>query len=513
MLSFLAAIMVGLLVACGGGGGGVAAVPGPPAPSPSAPKPTSTPTPLPLLQTVNVLVSTTQAANGIYVTQPYAGTVSFPTTTDGSATLTTVVASTLAAAIAPSGAAMTSSPPATSGAFLCATASSTITLSGYPNFTFVVPTWYTAANDAAMYVALANPIAGNSWTKIGSAATLSGAQLSLAGPSGGPTLVGGQTYCFALYGLTTPLPLPVPVVLTAAGVPAWNAIQHTGYVAISYNGNPPQYIGIYAPGQSTASTVMTVNGCCVEQLQFDSNGNLLVATTQSGVSKASPGATFLSSFLPSQSGFSLGINAANTLAVGGYNMGPNVAVYPAESATANYSVPGQPAFSSLAVSPSSEVAVPQSNGSVMTYPRGSTTANRTLNFAGLLAPSGINSAVVAYDANNNLAVSGFMIGTVWVFAPGATTASYSIPGLREAQALNFDGRGRLIIGTNTSIVITVNGQTKITLPNVSPVYMNVGVDGSFGYAGYNSASQVFQADGRITTINTPYQSLGIAISP
>ena len=209
MLSFLAAIMVGLLVACGGGGGGVAAVPGPPAPSPSAPKPTSTPTPLPLLQTVNVLVSTTQAANGIYVTQPYAGTVSFPTTTDGSATLTTVVASTLAAAIAPSGAAMTSSPPATSGAFLCATASSTITLSGYPNFTFVVPTWYTAANDAAMYVALANPIAGNSWTKIGSAATLSGAQLSLAGPSGGPTLVGGQTYCFALYGLTTPLPLPV----------------------------------------------------------------------------------------------------------------------------------------------------------------------------------------------------------------------------------------------------------------------------------------------------------------
>jgi len=468
---------------------------------------------LPLTQTVNVAVSGSGSANGTYLTQPYDGTVSFPATTSGSATLTTVVASTIGAASAPLGAAIASSPPGTSGAFLCVTASSTVTLSGYPTFAFAVPTWYNAANDAAMYLSLANPIAGNTWTTIGKAAARNYSQFSLTGPSGGPTLIGGQTYCFALSGLTTPLPLPSAIVVTAAGVPAWNATQHTGYVAISYNGNLPQYIGIYAPGQSTASTIMTVNGCCVEQLQFDSNGNLLVATTQSGILKAPPGATDLSSFLPSQSGFSLGINAADTLAVGGYNMGVNVAVYPAESAAAKYSVPGQPAFSSLAVSPSSEVAVPQSNGSVMTYPRGSTTANRTLNFAGLLAPSGINSAVVAYDANNNLAVSGFMIGTVSVFAPGATTASYSIPGLLEAQALNFDGRGRLIIGTNTSIVITVNGQTKITLPNVSPVYMNVGVDGSFGYAGYNSASQVFQADGRITTINTPYQSLSIAISP
>ncbi len=92
-------------------------------------------------------------------------------------------------------------------------------------------------------------------------------------------------------------------------------------------------------------------------------------------------------------------------------------------------------------------------------------------------------------------------------------ASYSIA-VVEAQALEFDLLGRLIIGQNNSIIMTSNGQTKVTLPNVTPVYMNVGKDGSFAYAGYNNASQVFQVDGRVVTISTsPYQSLGIAISP
>jgi len=135
-----------------------------------------------------------------------------------------------------------------------------------------------------------------------------------------------------------------------------------------------------------------------------------------------------------------------------------------------------------------------------------------LSIAGLVL-NGINTATVAYDTSGNLAVGGNAIGTVSVFAPGATTASYTISGVGEAQALEFDVLGRLIIGEAGAIAITSNGQTKITLPNVTPVYMNVGSDGSFGYAGYNNPSQVFQVDGRIVTIATPYQSLGIAISP
>ena len=74
-------------------------------------------------------------------------------------------------------------------------------------------------------------------------------------------------------------------------------------------------------------------------------------------SRVITGASSPTATLPAQSGFSLAVSIFGDVAVGGYNFGSTIAVYPAGVAANVYHLPGLPAFQGLAFSPSGELAV------------------------------------------------------------------------------------------------------------------------------------------------------------
>ena len=310
----------------------------------------------------------------------------------------------------------------------------------------------------------------------------------------------------------TATPSPVPTIAPPAGIPAWNAAQHKNYVAIAYGGNPPEHISVYAPGQSVASATLTYNGCCFWQIAFDAQGNLIAATTNDGIFIYAPGVDAPPKTLPAQGGFSLAVSPQGDFAIGGYNMGPTVAVYPGGSASGMYRVPGQPAFQGLAFSPTGELAVPNANGTVQTYARGSTTPNRTLP---VNLNSNGNTAVLAYDGAGNLAVGSFTQTSLGVYAPGATTPAYTIGGFVEVQSMGFDGANRLVVGETADVKIFAAGSATLvrTITNTIPVAMAVDPDGDIALAGWTSPSKVFQANGNVVTMNGLFQANGVAISP
>jgi len=311
----------------------------------------------------------------------------------------------------------------------------------------------------------------------------------------------------------TPSPTPSP---TPAPVP-WTASQHHDYVAIGYGGNVPQYVNIYSPGRNVPSATITYNACCIEGLAFDAAGNLLMATSGGGATGAvyyyapgAPSAPFKT--LPAHGGFSLALSSQNDVAIGGYNSGNTVAVYPGGAANAIYQVPGQPAFNALAFSPSGELAVPQSDGTVQTFAHGSATPNRTLPLD--LRIGGTNFGVVAYDGAGNLAVGGPTSSTVGVYAPGAATPSYTIGGFGNVQALAFDSANRLLVGQSSSVDIFAPGSTtRVKTLNAAVQALAVDADGDIATAGWVSASMVFQANGNVVTINGLFQATAVAISP
>ena len=480
------------------------------------PTPTSTPTP-PASQSRAVTISTTSSQSVTYAIQNYGDTTTFPTG-DVSTTLATTFTTTL-----PSGTPAVqalrlptqsiSNSSVTADAYLCMTPVQTVTLSAWPSFSFTVPSTL-AGSGGTSYVAIYNPVPAV-WSEVEGPAAGSGSTFTFANASGGPTLLSGQTYCFGLVTLPAPLPSPSPVATTSAGVPAWTPAQHRGYVAASYGGGNPQFISIYAPGQTVASTTITYTSCCINQVQFDSQGNLFVALGNDGMFEYAPGATVPTATFPGPGGWALAIDAQNTIAIGGRSS--TVAIYPSESPGAKYFVPGVPEFAgSLAFSPSGELAVPQADGTVKTFARGSSSSNRMLSGNWLF--SSVNYAIVSYDNNGNLAVgdASGALGTISVFAPGASTPAYTIGSLAEAQSMAYDSANRLVVGDNGLIkIFAAGGSTLVaTIPNNRPVGLAVGPLGDIAMAAFGSSNTiVYQANAHNAFLGILVENGTIAISP
>ncbi|MGD1067489.1 MAG: hypothetical protein ABR975_11790 [Vulcanimicrobiaceae bacterium] len=407
-------------------------------------------------------MSTSGSQNTTYTITNYGATVTFPSASVATS-LNTTFSSTQPAGTATlqsirrHSAAIGGSP--TGLTYLCVTATATVTLSAFPSVALTVPAATPNAQNA--YAAIDNPFAPGGWNVVEGPASVSGSTLTFSGSSPGPTLFAGQTYCFAFVTESAPIATSSPT-LTGAGVPAWTSSQHTGYVAVAYGANEPQTIAIFAPGQTTPSATITYNNCCIFDLGFDSHGNLYAVTPSHGTMVFALGSTTPSSTLGG-SGFSLALDPQNDIAVGGYNSGANVEVYPGGSAAAVYVVPGQPAFEGLAFSSAGELAVPQANGTIETFAAGTTTPNRTLP-TDIIAPSEINDAIVAYDASGDLAVGSPVQGTIGIYAPGATSPSSTLN--LSASWLSFDSLGRLYVAVGSAIDIIPAGatQTSQTVP-------------------------------------------------
>ncbi len=477
------------------------------------PTPIPSPTP-PASQTIVTSISTTSTQSVSYAIQNYADTTIFP-----SGSVNTLIGTTFTTTL-PSGMPAVqalrlpsqdiSSSAVAADAYLCVTPVQTVTLSAWPSFSFTVPSSVAGAGSSS-YVAIYNPIAAV-WSEIEGPAAVSGSVFAFSNTSPGPTLLSGQMYCFGL--VTTPAPLPVPstAVMTSAGVPAWTPTQHRGYIAAEYGGGFPQYIAIYAPGQIVASTTITYSGCCINEVEFDSQGNLFAAAGNDGMFEYAPGATSPTTIFAGLGGTALAIDAQNTIAVGGRSS--TVTVYPLESKAAAYAVPGAPDHGgSLAIGPSGELAVPQADGTVQTFPRGATTPNRTL--AGNYLFSSVNYAVVSYDGLGNLAVGSDALGTISVFAPGASTPAYTISGLTETQSMTYDTANRLVVGDNHSIdIFAAGGATLVaTIPNNRPVVLATNPFGDIALAGFGLGSVVYQANAHNAVLGNLFQNGSIAISP
>ena len=480
------------------------------------PTPTPSPTP-PAVQSHGVSISTTASTSVTYTIQNYGLTATFPTGDIATSMLTTFM-TTLPSDVPPAQALRLpsqtiSNSTVTGDAYLCMVPVATVTLSAWPSLSFTVPSTV-AGSGGSSYVAVYNPVPAV-WSQVEGPAAVSGSTFTFANASGGPTLLSQQTYCFALVTLPAPLPTPVPMATTPAGVPAWTATQHRGYVAVLYGGGNPQFVSIYAPGQNVASATITYNTCCVDAVKFDSQGNLFVTAGNGGMFEYAPGSTVPTANFPAPAGASIAIDAQDTIAIGGWS--PSVAVYPGESAAAKYTVAGAPVFEgSLAFSPSGELAVPQADGTVKTYPHGSATSNRTLSGNWLLASS--NYAKVSYDNNGNLAVgdAGGAIRTISVFAPGASVAAYTIGGIVETQSLSYDDANRLVVGDNGSIkIFAAGGSTLVaTIPNNRPVTIAVDPLRDIARAGFGTDSTtVYQTNGHNSLLGKLFQNESIAISP
>jgi hypothetical protein len=283
-------------------------------------------------------------------------------------------------------------------------------------------------------------------------------------------------------------------------------------MAIGYGGNDPEQIAFYRVGQSTPLRTITYNGCCGWQLLFDPQGDLIMSTT-TDVEYYAPNATTPFKILP-QGGFSMALSAQGDVAVGGYNMGSTVAVFPGGVASAVYRIPGQPADQSLAFSPSGELAVPQADGTVKTFPHGSTVANRTIP-VNSIAPSGVNIAEVAYDRNGNLALSVYPETAISFYPPGATTPSYTIPLPSGVDSFTFDASNNLVVGNTSSLrVLAAGTSTPIrTVSNVNAYRVAADPFGNFPFAGYGGTSGTLLANGTVVPITGTPHAFAVATYP
>ncbi|HEX3464237.1 MAG TPA: hypothetical protein VHS78_09355 [Candidatus Elarobacter sp.] len=284
-------------------------------------------------------------------------------------------------------------------------------------------------------------------------------------------------------------------------------------MAIGYGNNAPQAIAFFTVGQTTPTRTMTIAGCCFWQLQYDAQGDLLVAD-DTQVSIYPPGSSTASRTLP-QGGFSMVVGSQGDVAVGGYNMGSTVAVFPNGSTTGSYRVPGQPAFQSLAFSPTGELVVPQSDGTVKTFPHGSTTANRTFAVNGI-APSGVNTTRVAYDHHGNLALSLFPFTSISVYAPGSTTAAYSITGFTEARAFLFDLTDRLVVSEGalgTKLYGPGSATLVKTYTGVDAGQLAIDVAGDLPFSAITGPSGVIMANGTVISVGNIPNPFTVATYP
>lgn len=227
----LAVLAAATITACGGGGGGGSSVnsgvvpPTPtgtptivitPTPSPS-PTPSPTPTPAPLATIVAVPASGTTAT--VPAVAGYSGTVAFAAPSTGVANVTMTSSS------GPSGGAPTLSsalrrPMALSGApglfYVALVSDGTLTFTGYPSFTFALPSTLTLTPNQPFYLALyasdqptlgyAGPVAASAVTNVNGKNTVTFTSAFNAGF----TIAKGVTYEFVVFTIATSLATPTP---------------------------------------------------------------------------------------------------------------------------------------------------------------------------------------------------------------------------------------------------------------------------------------------------------------
>lgn len=177
----LTALVALSLAACGGGGG---TTPQQPFGPPPAPPPGS----LALISSAqNVAVAPTNGASGVVAIPGGTGTVNVAvsgTSPTGTSALQSIARSTQSVAAAASG--------DTALVYVAISSSSTATLKGVPGFTLTL----SAAPAASVFEALWN---GAQWITVGSAGTVSGATVTLAGTTTAQTVTSGSPLFIVAY--------------------------------------------------------------------------------------------------------------------------------------------------------------------------------------------------------------------------------------------------------------------------------------------------------------------------
>jgi hypothetical protein len=313
-----------------------------------------------------------------------------------------------------------------------------------------------------------------------------------------------------------------PVVAETEAPPPWDAAHHTGYIAVVSGGGTlargaPQLISIFAPGRRTASATLTFPKCCVMAIAFGQSGDLIVGTTgiHAGLQVYAPGSTEPTRSLPDHDGFSIAHDDAGDLAIGGYNSGPDVAVYPRDGAP--YRITGQPVPGGLAMSPAGELAlIEYKSRMVRIYPRGAVTPAREITFD---MASEVHKGVgpvgsVAYDRKGNLAVLDYLGHSVRIFEPGHDQPTVMFRTL-GGNAMAFDGSGRLaVISPQVTTLYGANGKVVTVVTHGGGAIAAGGAGNAALSDQYRDEVVALDLDTkRMTIIPIPTRPSSVAISP
>jgi hypothetical protein len=273
-LCFLTVALGALAFAAGCGGGSLVA------PTPSVPSSTSIP------------FSTTTAQPATVMAGAVTATLVFPPTTGATGgTISVTGSATQPGGTVPLMKEREDLPTgATALAFLSVTASSTVTLSAVPSFSFVLPA-NVATTGVGFYVALLQP-GGTSWSEPAlGPATVTGQTLSFGLPQGTLTLNGASTFYFALYS-TPGTPTSAPTAGPSSSPSGSPSPGPSGSPTGSPSGSPsplPSPSGlVYMLGGSTA--VITLSVTATPSPAVLSNYQNIAVTVQFAVPNA--GGTF-----------------------------------------------------------------------------------------------------------------------------------------------------------------------------------------------------------------------------
>ncbi|MDB5042280.1 MAG: putative subtilase-family protease [Candidatus Eremiobacteraeota bacterium] len=271
--SVIAALAMSIaLAACGGGGGGGSAVPPPGGGATPTPIPTTNPTPTPSTSTGSFAVS--PASGGSTSLGPvagpqgnYTGTVGFPTSTSGSATVTATLSSTLPSG-APALSAMRRKPAAIGVAgiaplvYLTLSASAAISFANTPTITVVLPLTVTPSS---VYLGLydpSQPLSG--WNFVQITPTVSnGNTLTFSTTVASVGLTAGSSTYFALFASPLALPTPSPTatpVVTPSTTPTPNPNGSTKSFTVTSTGTSPVTFGTIPGGVGASMTMPATTG-------------------------------------------------------------------------------------------------------------------------------------------------------------------------------------------------------------------------------------------------------------
>jgi hypothetical protein len=335
------------------------------------------------------------------------------------------------------------------------------------------------------------------------------------------TFEDGTTWTAARPPLTASAgPTPAPVIAETEPAPPWDAAHHAGYLAVVSGGGTlakpaPQLVSVYAPGRRIPSATFTFPKCCVMAVAFDGAGNLIVGTMglHDGVLVYAPGSAEPAKRLPEHDGFSVAYDDAGDIAIGGYNSGPDIAVYP--HAGNAYRITGQPVPGGLAMSPAGEIAVIEyKSRMVRTYAAGATTPSRQIPFDTAEKPRTDVHPLgkIAYGANGDLAVLDYSGGTIRIFEPGHDQPAYTVRA--GGTTLAIDGTGRLFVGgSQGTAVYDAHGNVLSTISHGGSAIAADRTGRAAISNRYRNEVYVIDGDGKQFTVPVPTGPSEIAISP